>query len=205
MRIVWTRSLLFVTCLILAMGALASDSSVRADTTIESMDPAQGETVDRPPEQVRLKLAGPVDAAFSPLEVYDRQGRRVDQDNARLDPEDPTIIVIDLKDDLPAGSYTVEYRYTGEDGHTLSGSYEFSVSAAQAEEPAEKTKDETTSALLETTGETEEETTSAEETSEPVEAAQTSSDTSGFPTTVLLVGLGVIGLAALGMLALRQR
>lgn len=57
---------------------------------------------------MQLKLAGPVDAAFSPLEVYDGQGRRVDEDNARLDPEDPTILTVGLKDDLSSGSYTVK-------------------------------------------------------------------------------------------------
>lgn len=166
-----------------------------ADTAIESMSPAQGATVDRPPEQVQLKLAGPVDAAFSPLEVYDGQGRRVDEDNAGLDPEDPTILMVDLKDELSPGSYTVQYRFTGEDGHTITGSYEFAVSKQRAPEEPTAAEAATDPQTVSDEG--------GERNPSPVE--ESASEGGGFANVALYVGLGIVGLAVIGMLVIRRR
>lgn len=187
--------LLLAACLTLAAG-----SPALADTGIVRMEPAQGETMDQPPKQVSLKLAGPVEAAFSPLEVYDAQGRRVDEDNARLDPEDPSTLVVGLERNLPPGAYEVRYRYTGEDGHTLDGSYNFTVSPAPAEETTNA------SAGGETTSE--ENSAPREETTESVAVDTTSSEEDsrgGLANILLLAGLGVVALAAVAMFVLRGR
>lgn len=104
----------------------------RAHTEIVKYEPGRGEELETPPERVQLFFEGPVEAEFSPLQVYNEQGERVDEDNARIDPETPTALVVDLRDGLPAGSYTVEYRYTGVDGHVIEGSYEFSAASASS-------------------------------------------------------------------------
>jgi methionine-rich copper-binding protein CopC len=93
--------------------------------------PAEEAVLAEPPEQVQLRFNEPIEAEFSPLKVSDQQGNRVDEDNARISPNDATLLVIDLKE-LSKGSYTVEWRVTSADGHPVNGTYKFAVDASAA-------------------------------------------------------------------------
>ena len=99
--------------------------------------PADGGTLVEPPEQVQLLFNEPVEAEFNPVEVYDQGGDRVDEDDARVSPNDVRLLVADLGE-LSEGSYTVEWRVTSADAHPISGASEFVVvtSAAGAAEGA---------------------------------------------------------------------
>ena len=99
---------------------------VLAHAELSESEPAAGETVAESPEQVRLRFNEPVDAAFSPLKVYDSSGERVDEDDARKDPEDARVVEASLEE-LTQGTYTVEYRVTSVDGHVIEDTYDFSV------------------------------------------------------------------------------
>lgn len=100
-----------------------------AHATLLQEMPAGGARLDEPPEEVRLRFNEPVDAEFDPLKVYDAKGDRVDQDDARIDPNDARVVVEGLKE-LPKGSYRVEWRVTSVDGHVVSGEYGFSVTGS---------------------------------------------------------------------------
>lgn len=185
----------FRTLLLAALLALAAASPALAHTGIVATEPVEGATLQRAPDEVRLRFAGPVEAEFSPLEVYDEAGERVDLDDARLDPEDPTTVVAGLRPNLPPGTYEVRYRYTGEDGHTLNGSYNFSVSP----EAVEETTAEETSAPP---------AASPEETTQSVavDPASTGEDSGGgLATILLLAGLGLVALSVVAMFVLRGR
>ena len=89
-------------------------------------EPADGATLAESPDRVELAFSEPVDAEFSPLEVRNSEGERVDKDNARVDPDDARAVVVDLEE-LSEGSYTVEWRVTSIDGHVVEGRYGFAV------------------------------------------------------------------------------
>jgi copper resistance protein C len=88
--------------------------------------PASGASLAEPPEQVRLRFNEPVDAEFDPVKVYDAEGDRVDEDDARMDPDDARVLLAGLED-LPEGSYRVEWRVTSIDGHVIEDAYAFNV------------------------------------------------------------------------------
>jgi methionine-rich copper-binding protein CopC len=88
--------------------------------------PASGVSLAEPPEQVRLRFNEPVDAEFDPVKVYDAEGDRVDEDDARVDPDDARVLLAGLED-LPEGSYRVEWRVTSIDGHVIEDAYAFNV------------------------------------------------------------------------------
>lgn len=164
--------------LLLALVLVAGSPSVQAHTQIRELHPEAGAELQRAPEQVKLVLEETAEAEFSPLKVYDAEGRRVDRDNARLAPDDPDVLLVDLEPGLPAGSYTVEYRYTGTDGHTIKGSYRFSVSRSAGPVGV-----------------------GSDAASEP---AGRESPSAGIPRGAFVVA-GALGLALLGLLALRGR
>lgn len=93
--------------------------------------PDDSDALAEPPEQVQLRFSEPVEAEFDPIEVYDQEGDRVDEDDARVSPDDRRLLVADLEE-LPEGSYTVEWRVTSADGHPVDGSFEFAVDASAA-------------------------------------------------------------------------
>jgi hypothetical protein len=81
---------------------------------------------------VQLRFNEPVEAAFSPLKVSDQQSNRVDEDNARISSNDARLLVVDLKEELPKGSYTVDWHVTSADGHPVNGTYSFVVDGSTA-------------------------------------------------------------------------
>jgi methionine-rich copper-binding protein CopC len=88
--------------------------------------PASGASLAEPPEQVRLRFNEPVNAEFDPVKVYDAEGDRVDEDDARMDPDDARVLLAGLEE-LPEGSYRVEWRVTSIDGHVIEDAYAFNV------------------------------------------------------------------------------
>jgi methionine-rich copper-binding protein CopC len=97
-------------------------------------EPAEGATLAKSSDKVELRFSEPVDAEFSPLEVRDSEGNRVDKDDARVDPQDAGVLLAGLKE-LPEGSYTVEWRVTSIDGHVVEGRYGFAVTDAGEDQP----------------------------------------------------------------------
>ena len=112
--------------------------------------PAEGQEFVVPPERVRVFFDEPVEGEY--LRVYDESGGRVDEGDAAVGGpiEDPSIDIdheavysVGLKN-LLAGTYTVEYRITGSDGHAVGQSYEFQVLGGRAQgggDPPEQAND----------------------------------------------------------------
>ncbi len=114
-----------------AVWLLLSCGSVLAHARLVETYPADGETLAEPPEQVQLRFNEPVEAEFDPIGVYDQEGERVDEDDARVSPDDRRLLVADLGE-LSEGSYTVEWRIASADGHPIDGKYEFAMKASAA-------------------------------------------------------------------------
>lgn len=107
-------------------------------------EPAAGASLKESPEQVLLRFNEPVDAEFDPLKVYDAEGERVDEDDAHMDPDDARVLLASLEE-LPEGSYRVEWRVTSIDGHVVEDAYAFNVTA-DADETGRGARDETENA-----------------------------------------------------------
>jgi methionine-rich copper-binding protein CopC len=99
-------------------------------------EPAPGTTLKQPPGEVRLHLSEPVEAEFSPLEVYGPGGDRVDRNDARVAPEDARVVEVSLREGIDKGSYEVRWHVTSVDGHVIDGTYGFTVAAGGAREGA---------------------------------------------------------------------
>jgi methionine-rich copper-binding protein CopC len=114
-----------------AVWLLLSCGPVLAHARLVETYPANGEALAEPPEQVQLQFNEPVEAEFDPIGVYDQEGERVDEDDARVSPDDRRLLVADLGE-LSEGSYTVEWRIASADGHPIDGEYEFAMNASAA-------------------------------------------------------------------------
>jgi methionine-rich copper-binding protein CopC len=162
---------------------LVTAAPALAHAELESAAPAEGEELVRAPDEVRLSFVEPVEASFRPIEVYDSDGDRVDGDDARSDPNDPSTVVASVQEGLPAGSYTVRWIVTSADGDPVSGEYAFSVSESSETAGATRAKGEE---------------------AVPSSGDESLTDTGGFGSLWLYAGLTLCVIVVLG-LSLRGR
>jgi methionine-rich copper-binding protein CopC len=119
-----------------ALLTLLLATNVLADAQIAFIEPAKGQTMLEPPDQVRIFFKEPVRGEF--LEVYDEQGNRVDEGDAKVEPPVPPSSSVDIEheaiyavslrqEDMSEGLYTATYRVTSADGHSVGEPYEFGI------------------------------------------------------------------------------
>ena len=115
------RLLLTVATLAVVLGPA---SPAWAHTELVSASPAKGATLPRAPAEVRLEFSQRLNPDFTTIVVSDAAKRPVDA----ADPlTDRAAGRLRFTRPLVNGAYTVAYRVVSADGHTLQGSYPFTV------------------------------------------------------------------------------
>jgi len=130
-----TSALVVLALLLTALGA----SPAAAHNTLRSTDPADASTVPSAPAQVTLTFDQPAMALGTQVVVTGPDGAVVSEGAVQLV---DASVVQPLVAELPAGTYTVDWRVTSADGHPLSGAFAFT--AAEAVGAAEPTPAEPT-------------------------------------------------------------
>ena len=69
-----------------------------AHANLVGSSPPPGSKPSTPPERVELRFSEPVDAGFQPLVVRDADGNRVDENDARVDPDDARVMLAGLEE-----------------------------------------------------------------------------------------------------------
>jgi copper transport protein len=129
-------ALLLVTRLSLAVARPAW-----AHAKLVESDPAGGDVLAKPSNQVRLQFDEPVQfeetggAELDPLDpimVYSEEGIRVDKGTTRVSPGDPKVLLVDLKKKLSDGVYGVDWEVTSKGGHVIDGTLGFTVGSSRS-------------------------------------------------------------------------
>ncbi len=108
---------------VLAVVAWAVPAAAHA--VLQSSTPAQGASLDIPPEEVVLTFTEPVHPQASSAEVFDSSGRAVSQ-GFQVSPDGRTVRVKVAS--LPRGAYTVRWKVVSRvDGHLTAGFLTFGV------------------------------------------------------------------------------
>jgi copper resistance protein C len=116
-----------------ALGALlvvfgmmfAAPRPARAHAELMEAEPAPGQIFrwERPGE-VRLEFSQQLVSAS--ISITTRDFRTVQEGEARISAEDPFVAVVSLPE-LEPGTYSVNWRSASADGHSVEGSYEFTI------------------------------------------------------------------------------
>jgi methionine-rich copper-binding protein CopC len=78
------------------------------------------------PARIQLWFNERLEPRYSSASVLDSEGKRMDQGNAQVSPDDPKQLAIGVKQ-LPSGKYTVKFRVLSVDGHVVEQSFPFTV------------------------------------------------------------------------------
>ena len=103
-------------------------SLVWAHAFPDHSEPRVGSTVKTPPQTVRIWFDGYLEPAFSTIEVYDKDEKRVDKQNGHVSGSDPMLLEVGLPL-LPSGRYRVVWGVVAVDGHRTEGDFSFTVEA----------------------------------------------------------------------------
>lgn len=129
------RRWLLASCLVIGLGALApagahAVSGVPAHAELRSVTPASGATLAAPPVELVLVFNEDINPAFVQVTLT-RAGAPVALADTSVSRGTVTAPV-PAGPDVGAGSYRIAYRVVSTDGHPVSGSSEFTVTAAPA-------------------------------------------------------------------------
>lgn len=117
-----------VTVLVAACAALLSTAGpAQAHSTLIGSTPGFDAVVDSSPEQVELVFSQTINPAFATVTVTDDGGVQRSGDEALVAGDRVSVAV---PEPLSAGSYSVGYRVVSADGHPITGSYSFTITAA---------------------------------------------------------------------------
>lgn len=108
----------------IAAGVLLA-STAFAHVFPQQQSPSAGAEVVAP-TRVAIEFDGPLEAAFSSLNVSNANGRQVNTAKAEVDPNNTRSIHVPLPT-LPPGTYTVHWVAVASDGHRTHGDYSFKV------------------------------------------------------------------------------
>ena len=116
-----------------ALMALFTVAPAAAHTSLISTDPADGQTLKKPPATVSLRFAEPLLDAGARMVAKDTAGATIDLGSAQVQGQTLTAQWPATAD---SGTYTVAYRAVAGDGHPLEGRFSFSIeSATRSPEP----------------------------------------------------------------------
>jgi methionine-rich copper-binding protein CopC len=91
----------------------------------EKQEPGAGASVASP-AQVKITFDGPLEPAFTTLNVTDASGKQVNTAKSSVDTAQPAVASVPLPA-LPAGHYSVHWAAVAQDGHRTHGDYAFDV------------------------------------------------------------------------------
>ena len=115
-----------VRTVIVAATLLLGTGAAWGHAFLERAEPRVGSTVRTAPTQVRVWFTEKLEPAFSTLEVWDTDGRRVDGGAAKVSPASPAMLQVPVRS-LGPGTYRVKWRVLSVDTHVTEGDFTFRV------------------------------------------------------------------------------
>ncbi|WP_098743354.1 copper resistance protein CopC [Paenibacillus sp. EZ-K15] len=175
-----------------------------AHSKLETSTPAADTKLTESVQEVSLSFNENIDENLSTLKIKNAQGESVEVAEVKIN---QNTMLGALAAPLPSGSYTVEWKIVGGDGHPVDGTYAFEVDAPEAE-----VTPETPAGTEETpadTGNTQDETapadnTAADNTDQTADQNQQADNTSatdteqsaGSGSTVWIVVIVIVAVVA---------
>lgn len=115
-------------CIVLVLGTIAP--AVFAHAKLVRSQPSAKASLKEPPKTIELWFSEELESKFSTIVVTDESGKHVDKNDVSL-AEGNKKLQITLED-LPSGTYTVDWKALSTDQHTMKGKFTFSVAPAAA-------------------------------------------------------------------------
>lgn len=162
---------------------LAVGTTAGAHTELDSTEPADGETVAGPVDEVVVSFSDPVTLAGDAFRVLDPQQRELSPPSVS---DDGAVYRLMFDPPLAGGPVGVVYEVVAADGHVISGGFSFTVEAAPATTEADVPDEEPPpSAPSPTSSAADPPTSATAPTTIPTGIPTTVTPTTAIPTTAV--------------------
>ncbi|MCU0625035.1 MAG: copper resistance protein CopC/CopD [Gemmatimonadaceae bacterium] len=111
---------------------VAAASRLEAHDRLRASSPRDGDTVAVAPSSIRLVFAARVDPTSAHVTLVDGARRAVPLAVATAHPDSGAVLVATVPGDVAPGTWRVEWRIAGRDGHPVTGTVRFMVEARAA-------------------------------------------------------------------------
>jgi putative copper export protein/methionine-rich copper-binding protein CopC len=116
-------------------GLLYAPQPLSAHVDLIATTPASGATLDAAPPELRLLFSGTIEAAYTRVELVAPDGTFVPVGTVTFVPGSDREFTAALPPFSQPGTYTVQWRTAGADGHVLEGTFEFELAGDRAAAP----------------------------------------------------------------------
>ncbi|MBO0679819.1 copper resistance protein CopC [Mycolicibacterium sp. S2-37] len=113
-----------MTCLLLAVAAVAGAGTASAHATRIAADPGDNAALTQSPTRVSATFNEAMQSAFAAMTVVGPDGNLWSTGEPEVQ---GAVVSVGVRPLGPAGRYTVNYRATSADGHVVSGSWSFEL------------------------------------------------------------------------------
>ncbi|WP_446224764.1 copper resistance CopC family protein [Nocardia sp. IBHARD005] len=122
-----------VVAVLAALAVVLPLGPASAHSQLDSSIPAAGARVDSPLTMIELTFNQQIGAAFATVGVTDSSGTSW---AAQVSKVEGKTVGVAVSPTMPPQQYTVAYRVVSEDGHPITGSYDFTYTAVPASSTA---------------------------------------------------------------------
>ncbi|MDZ5608061.1 copper resistance protein CopC [Bacillus pseudomycoides] len=103
-------------------------TTASAHAYIVKSNPEENETLDKAPSVVRIEFDEILQSShFNTVFVRDASGKRVDLKNAHIDKKNPKLLEAGVKQNIPNGTYSIQWKAISADGHPIQGVIPFRI------------------------------------------------------------------------------
>lgn len=179
--------------------------TAHAHSGLSSSTPAEGETLEGSPAEIQFLFESPIQQGD--MTVTDESGNTVAVSDISFSEME---LSGQLDEELPNGTYTVDWSVISQDSHEITGTLTFDVAAEEVEEPAaeetneEATEEQTSEDSTETSEETEEAASPADEQAEEATASadEPAQQSSSWVTIIIIA---ILAIAAITFFVMARR
>lgn len=168
-----------------------------AHNALAEANPAKNATLKKSPSEVKLRFLQKLDPKYTTITVSDAAKAKVETSAPKVDGATGSVT---FAAPLTNGAYTVAYQVVSTDGHTVKGSYQFTVNDPAAAEPSSAP-----SSLPPTTEPATQATTAAPTPSAVSDLVEKSEESSNSTLYGLIAGIVVVLAAGAAFLFIRRR
>ena len=118
----WLRRLVAPLLLIMLWSAPA-----HAHAELKSSSPTAGSHLGIAPRELRLNFSESLELAFTNVVLRDPTGTVVDLGPMQIASDSRRAVIAAVRGALVAGTYTVEWKVAGADGHPVQGKFDFTI------------------------------------------------------------------------------
>jgi putative copper export protein/methionine-rich copper-binding protein CopC len=126
------------TAALVIAGLLCAPQPLFAHVDLVATTPASGATLDAAPPELRLLFSGRIEAAYTRVALVAPDGTFVPVGTVTFVPGSDREFTAALPPFSQPGTYTVQWRTAGADGHVLEGTFEFALAGDTAAAPGDR-------------------------------------------------------------------